>query len=330
MRTVARVMTPIRPSDPSTHSRRSGPAAEAGIRRYIESAGRRLNPSAGEHRFDAPVARRLLAGRSGRDPTAESRVVETLRIVAEHEALRAQLRFEIRPGHAGLECRELRKRIEVQETAQSSHDDGERRPPAGLGRQMADDAGRPADGNCHCANAARPGQNVPDFVLGFRKSDTVDNGADASETNAQPVFEALTQTRPQPRFRATVDEAMLGQPRGSHLGKDRSERRIAGRRRFTDAFAQEIARAVRQMRFDRLIAPAVPSPHPSTPSGASHMRAKRSALTVSRPGFSLPDAIAASPRRMPKTPAARAGASHIEPRRSSRSRMRRCSRTLLQ
>ena len=68
-------------------------------------------------------------------------------------------------------------------------------PPA-LGVNMADDAGRPADGNCHCANAARPGLNHPDFVLGFRKSDTVDNGADASETDAQPVVQALTRDSP--------------------------------------------------------------------------------------------------------------------------------------
>ena len=100
------------------------------------------------------------------------------------------------PGDAGLECRELRERIEVQETTQSGHDDGERRPLAGLGRQMADDAGRPADRNCDRANVARPGQNVPDFVLGFRKSDAVDNGGDASETDAQPVFEALANTGP--------------------------------------------------------------------------------------------------------------------------------------
>src|SRR5271166_3615911 len=77
-----------------------------------------------------------------------------------------------------------------------------------------------------------------------RKGDAVDNGADASETNAQPVFETLTNTRPQPRLRVMVDEAMLGQARGTHLGKDRSERRIARRRRITDAFAQKIARAV--------------------------------------------------------------------------------------
>ena len=112
MRTVARVMiadTALGSQHPFTQV---GAGCGCWESRHLERAGRRLDPSAGEHRFDAPVSRRLLAGRSGRDPTAERRVVETLRIVAEHESLRAQLRFEIWPGDAGLECCELRERIE--------------------------------------------------------------------------------------------------------------------------------------------------------------------------------------------------------------------------
>jgi methyl coenzyme M reductase subunit C-like uncharacterized protein (methanogenesis marker protein 7) len=61
MRTVASVRMPIRPSEPSTISRRSVPAADAGKVGNVQRAGRRLHRAAGEQLLDAAVAQGLLA-----------------------------------------------------------------------------------------------------------------------------------------------------------------------------------------------------------------------------------------------------------------------------
>ncbi len=118
-------MIPIpafRPQNPLAQVRAGGGGGDS---RDFESAGRRLDPPAGEQPLDPAIARRLLAGRARCDPAAEGRVVEALRIVAEHEVFGAQLRFEVRARHPGLEGCKLRQRIEPDEPPKPRHHDGE-------------------------------------------------------------------------------------------------------------------------------------------------------------------------------------------------------------
>ena len=65
--------------------------------------------------LDAAVAQRLLAARARDDPAADGGVVERLRTVPEHEAVRTQLRLNQRPRRAGFEARDAARRIEVQQ-----------------------------------------------------------------------------------------------------------------------------------------------------------------------------------------------------------------------
>ncbi len=186
--------------------------------------------------------------------------------MAEHEAFGPQLRFEVGPRDPGLESRELRQRIEPDQPPKPRHHDGERRPAAVSGRQMADDAGRAADRDRKRADVARPVQNLPDLVLGVGKCDAVDDRPEAAETEAEPVFKALADARPQARLRVPADQTMVGQPGWADAGEDFGEGRILRRRRLADGFAEEIAGLVGQVRVDRLIAPAIPSPHRMHPA----------------------------------------------------------------
>ena len=69
-------------------------------------------------------------------------------------------------------------------------------------------------------------------------------------------------------FSVAADQAVVRQPGRADSGEDVGEGRILRRRRLADAFTEEIPARVGQARLDRLLAPAVPSPHRPHPSVA--------------------------------------------------------------
>ena len=105
MRSVTSVRRPSRPSLPSTASRRSGPALDAGRPPTASSPRGVASRPRVEQLLDPAVAQRLLAGRAGHDPAAGGRELERLREVAERHAVRRQRRLDRRAGRAGAEAR---------------------------------------------------------------------------------------------------------------------------------------------------------------------------------------------------------------------------------
>src|SRR3989304_457724 len=97
---------PRRPSDPRMRRRTSGPAAPA-------RGGRARGVAAEEVILDPAVVIRLLAGRSGGDPTSERGELEGLWEVTEGEAVRGQLGLEMRAADASFEGGQVRRVINV-------------------------------------------------------------------------------------------------------------------------------------------------------------------------------------------------------------------------
>ncbi|EEF23343.1 conserved hypothetical protein [Ricinus communis] len=207
MRTAASVRMPSRPSEPSTSSRRSGPAAEAGKVGMASGPGGRLHAAAGEQLLDAAVAQRLLAGRTRDDPAAQGRVIERLREVTERVAVRAQLRFQVRPGHAGFEHGQLRVRVDGHERAHARHVDAQRRPRAD-GIQMPGDARAAAVWNHGRVVVRGPAQQGAHVVAAFREGDGIRRRADAAVAQAQPVLQALACRMRQAGLRRRIDQRM--------------------------------------------------------------------------------------------------------------------------
>ena len=112
---------PSTPSEPTTSSRRFGPAADAGSGRASELPGRASTQRTRlDQLVDAPVAGRGLARRARGHPAADGRVLERLREVAERHALaRRARRSTSGPSSPALEPAVSERPVHVEQSPSS-------------------------------------------------------------------------------------------------------------------------------------------------------------------------------------------------------------------
>ena len=182
--------------------------------------------------------------------------------MAQRVAVRAQLRFQVRPCHAGLEHGQLRLAVERHERAHAAHVDAQRGPRAD-GVEVPGHAGAAAVRHDGRVDVRRPAQQRAHVFAALGIRDAVRRRADAAVAQAQPVLQALAGGMREPRGRTPVDERMRRQPAGRQRGAQRVERGIARRRARADARAQKRQRGCAQRYVDRLVSPAVPASHPA-------------------------------------------------------------------
>ena len=158
----------------------------------LEPPQRRFQPSAKKKALDAAIIIRLLSAGTGGDPAAKGRAFVGLRIMAERVAARGELRFQGRPGDAGLEAGHVARGVQFQQMIHAAHVDGQH---GDLTLRRVD----VADHTCSAAvgNQPRPGllgirDQIAHLLFGDRMRDTVGEDRDASAAQGDPIGQALT------------------------------------------------------------------------------------------------------------------------------------------
>ena len=103
------------------------PGARARQPPRLHHAARRHHARRLDEVVDVGVERREVAARARDDPAAERRVLEALREVAERQAVRLELRFEVGAASAGLDARGAALAIDLEHLVQPLEVDGDRR-----------------------------------------------------------------------------------------------------------------------------------------------------------------------------------------------------------
>jgi len=95
--------------------RRSG--ARCGYAARLDQTGRRQNTNGLNEVIDVCVERRVVAAGARRDPPAERRELEALRIEAQRKVVCCKLRLEVRSARAALDPREPRRPVDLDDAA---------------------------------------------------------------------------------------------------------------------------------------------------------------------------------------------------------------------
>ncbi len=115
------------------------------------------------HRLDQVVDVRFLgrevAAGAGRDPAAERRVLERLRVAAHRQPVLPQLLLEPRPGRPGLDPRRQAGRVDFDQAVDAAQVERHRGPVAEPRLDPADDAGAAAEGDHRGALGLGPVQH---------------------------------------------------------------------------------------------------------------------------------------------------------------------------
>ena len=243
------------------------------MRRQVERSARRLEVAAGEQVLDPAVAARLLAGRAGDDPAADRRRLERLRVVAERQAVR----LERRPRSPGpvvpapkvasrlVSSRSRRPAVAPRSTVMIGRSEGRTvTPPTTLvpppyGRSAAPVRSASANRSATAAGVGRSG-------------DRIGHGAEPAAPQRDPVGQALAPGVADTRRAGPSSRRGSGARREAGTPATTSSS-VASRGGVArpDERLEQVERARRQGRLDRLVAPPVPASH-RPPPGVSCLK----------------------------------------------------------
>ena len=173
-----------------------------------------------------------MAAGAGGDPAAERGELEALRIVPQRQPVRAQLRLERRPEHAGLDARRAAGAVDLQHPGEPFEVERQRRGVAGADRRLdaADDARAAAERHDRDVAARGPVEQVDDLGLAARKGDPVGHVRHVAQPHAQAVGIALAEAVGQAVVGPIGQHRREGR-RGGDAGRTQGE---LGERRFGD------------------------------------------------------------------------------------------------
>ena len=100
--------------------------AGAGQAARLHRAGRRDGADAFDEIVDMRIERGEMAAGAGRDPAAQGRELEALRIVADREAVRFQGRLDRRPAYAALNARSAARVVHLEHSVEMAHVEADR------------------------------------------------------------------------------------------------------------------------------------------------------------------------------------------------------------
>ena len=191
------------------------------------------------------VERREVSARARRNPAAERRVLEALRVVAQGEAVRGELLLEVRPEGPRLDARRPRRRVHLEHPvhrAEVHRDRAVPRAPAGP-LHAADDARPAAERHDGEPLALAPREHRRDLRLVAREGDHVGRAREVAAEGAREIRGSSCRacasrgraarprrTRRPPRVAPRAPRACAG-PRASAWAGARAPGRRARRRR---------------------------------------------------------------------------------------------------
>ena len=152
------------------HAVGAGACAGAGQAAGLHRARGGDRAQAFDEIVDVGVERGEMAAGARRDPAAQRRELEALRIVPDGEAVRFQRRLDRRSPDAALDSRRPARLVDLEHPVQAAHIEAHRAGIGAADRRLdaADDRGAGAERNNGDLGAARPVEHVGDigFVLG--------------------------------------------------------------------------------------------------------------------------------------------------------------------
>ena len=181
-RTHASVTMPRMPSEPSSIRSGDGPAPGAGQPPRLPRAARRHRAHGLDDVVDVRLDGREVPAGARRDPAAERRQLEGLRVEAQRQVERAQLALERRPGRAGLDQRRARDVVDLQHAVHRAHVERDDAVEARrhLALHAAADARAAAVGHDGDVRARRPLEHGLDVALPARARDDVGREVEAA------------------------------------------------------------------------------------------------------------------------------------------------------
>ncbi len=281
---VASVITPSTPSEPTSSSRSDGPAADGGHHLGLQHP-RRRNAAQPEHELvDAAVAGRRLSGRARGHVAADRRVLERLREVPEREAAAGEERLRPRAEHARLEGGGERERVGVDEAVHQAQVERDQRREAVPQRlHSAHHAGAATEGHHRHPLGVAGGEHLLHGVLAGGPHHGVGRARGVAGAEPHEVRIALARRALHAR-QAVLEHVLL--PHGARqaaqhrlgqggLGQaDLVERHVRPLHvADPELRAQELGRRGRQVRLGGVVLAPAPPPHGPTarsrPSSAS-------------------------------------------------------------
>ena len=121
------------------------------------------------------IERGEVAAGAGRDPAAEGRELEALRVVADGEAVRFQRRLDRRSANAALDARGAARAVHLEHPVEMAHVEADRASIAVADDRLdaADDRRAAAERNDREFRAARPVEHGGDIGFGLRQGNEV-------------------------------------------------------------------------------------------------------------------------------------------------------------
>ena len=132
-----------------------------------------------------------MAAAAGRDPAAERRIFEALRVVAQGQAVRPELVLQMRPVHARLDARGARGAVDLQHPVHGAHVYGDRglEAAADIGMHPAHHGGAAAEGNGRRALVRAPVEQRRHLVLVARAGHQVRRAGEVAVHDADLLVE---------------------------------------------------------------------------------------------------------------------------------------------
>ena len=231
-------------------------------RRQVERSRGRLEDAAREQLLDPPETQAAHPRAAGRDPAADRRELERLRLVADGQAVRRQRLGECRPGRPGASAvTRPDPLVDGRHAGEPRQVDGDERVGRRPGVDAADDARAAAIRDQPGSRRSGEVEDRADLGAVCGPGDGIGDRVEAAEPQVEQVGERLAAGVPDASLGIGVEEVVRGNPRGRH-GLDHVRERREGRRGGgADLRLDERAAGVAEMRVDVLEPPAVPTPH---------------------------------------------------------------------
>ena len=179
-----------------------GARARAGARQAeaVMHARRRHRAHALGHVVDMGQHGGVMAGAARRDPAAEGGIFKALRVVAQGQAVRAELFFEMGTVHARLYARRARGAVDFQHPVHGAHVYRDRGPEAAadIGMHPAHHGRAAAEGNGRRAGFRAPVEQGRDLALVARTGHQVGRAGEVAVHDADLLVEGAPEGMHQP------------------------------------------------------------------------------------------------------------------------------------
>ncbi|MCY1358072.1 hypothetical protein D9M69_445890 [compost metagenome] len=181
--------------------------------------------------------------------------------MAEGVATGAQLAFYLRAIGTGAEGGDLAFLVQLQQAVHARQGEGQHRPLAGLGIDVASHRSAAAIRNQHQVAFDGQGQQLADLLRGFREGHAIGKETEIALTHRQPIRQALATGVTHAGLGIQGDQRVGRQARSRHAGQYLFQAGIGQGLSFTDALGQEHRSTGGQLHHRCLVAPAIPASH---------------------------------------------------------------------